>query len=125
MDEKKSNLLDALNIKGQIVLKRLSESKGEEKKALKEELDSTLKEIGKWVKVSEDSKFSKLYLDNQRLSGNLSVLLKYKKKILSESNNIENFQSLIDLLKELNWNNWVIYYQNRLLIEFPDDYPLL
>jgi len=32
MDEKKSNLLDALNIKGQIVLKRLSVSKGEEKK---------------------------------------------------------------------------------------------
>jgi len=35
MDEKKSNLLDALNIKGQLVLKRLSVSKGEEKKSIK------------------------------------------------------------------------------------------
>jgi len=99
--------------------------KAKKKKALKGELDSTFKEIGKWVKLSEDPKFSKLYLDNQKLLGNLSVLLKYTKKNLTESNNKENYQSLIDLLKELNWNNWVTYYQNRLLIEFPDDYPLL
>jgi len=115
MEEAKSNLIEALNLKGQAMINKYKQTKEDS-----DEIKNLLKELSKWVK-KDDAKYTQINTSYQNLSNN-KVDLKELKKSLDDQPTKEKYLEFTEVLKEFGWDHWAGYYFDLMLITFPLQY---